>query len=69
MGCNVLALGPRRCLMLDSNTVRTRLEKAGAQVAVFSGEEIRRKGSGNPTCLKRPILRSAQGRSVVLPSA
>lgn len=59
MGCNVLALGPRRCLMLDGNPVtRTRLEKAGAQVGVFSGEEICRKGSGGPTCLTRPLTRS-----------
>jgi N-dimethylarginine dimethylaminohydrolase len=59
MGCNVLALGPRRCLMLDGNPVtRRRLEKAGAQVALFYGEEICRKGSGGPTCLTRPILRS-----------
>ena len=59
MGCNVLALGPRRCLMLDGNPVtQRRLEKAGAQVAVFSGEEISRKGSGGPTCLARPIMRS-----------
>jgi N-dimethylarginine dimethylaminohydrolase len=59
MGCNVLALGPRRCLMLDRNPVtRMRLEKAGALVAAFSGEEICRKGSGGPTCLTRPILRS-----------
>jgi N-dimethylarginine dimethylaminohydrolase len=59
MGCNVLALGPRRCLMLDGNPVtRTRLEQAGAQVAVFAGDEICRKGSGGPTCLTRPILRS-----------
>jgi len=59
MGCNVLALGPRRCLMLDGNPVtRTRLEQAGAQVAIFSGEEICRKGSGGPTCLTRPIARS-----------
>jgi N-dimethylarginine dimethylaminohydrolase len=58
MGCNVLALGPRRCLMLDGNPVtRTRLEKAGAQVGIFSGEEICRKGSGGPTCLTRPIQR------------
>ena len=61
MGCNVLALGPRRCLMIDGNPVtRTRLEQAGAEVAVFSGEEICRKGSGGPTCLTRPISRVAQ---------
>jgi N-dimethylarginine dimethylaminohydrolase len=59
MGCNVLALGPRRCLMLDGNPItRERLEKAGAQVTVFVGDEICRKGSGGPTCLTRPILRS-----------
>ncbi|HZN03837.1 MAG TPA: arginine deiminase family protein [Candidatus Polarisedimenticolia bacterium] len=59
MGCNVLALGPRRCLMLDGNPVtRRRLEQARSQVAVFSGEEICRKGSGGPTCLARPILRA-----------
>jgi N-dimethylarginine dimethylaminohydrolase len=59
MGCNVLALGPRRCLMLDRNPVtRQRLEQAGAQVTVFKGDEICRKGSGGPTCLTRPILRS-----------
>jgi N-dimethylarginine dimethylaminohydrolase len=59
MGCNVLATGPRRCLMLDGNPLtRGRLEKAGAQVAVFSGEEICRKGSGGPTCLTRPIRRA-----------
>jgi N-dimethylarginine dimethylaminohydrolase len=59
MGCNVLALGPRRCLMIDGNPLtRKRLEQAGAQVTVFSGDEICRKGSGGPTCLTRPILRS-----------
>jgi N-dimethylarginine dimethylaminohydrolase len=59
MGCNVLALGPRRCLMLDRNPVtQRRLEEAGVQVAIFSGDEICRKGSGGPTCLTRPILRS-----------
>lgn len=59
MGCNVLALGPRRCLMIEGNPVtRKRLEQAGAQVTVFSGDEICRKGSGGPTCLTRPISRS-----------
>lgn len=59
MGCNVLALGPRRCLMIDGNpATRARLEQAGAQVTIFAGDEICRKGSGGPTCLTRPILRS-----------
>lgn len=59
MGCNVLAVGPRRCLMIDGNPItRKRLEQAGAQVTVISGDEICRKGSGGPTCLTRPIARS-----------
>lgn len=59
MGCNVLAIAPRRCLMLEGNPLtRRRLEEAGAQVEVFTGEEICRKGSGGPTCLTRPIVRS-----------
>jgi len=59
MGCNVLAVGPRRCLMIDRNPItRKRLEQAGAQVTVISGDEICRKGSGGPTCLTRPISRS-----------
>ena len=58
MGCNVLAVGPRQCVMLDRNPVtRGRLEKAGAEVYVYKGEEISRKGCGGPTCLTRPVLR------------
>jgi N-dimethylarginine dimethylaminohydrolase len=58
LGCNVLALGPRRALML-SGLPRTQrlLEEAGCRVATFEGEEIARKGNGGPTCLTRPILR------------
>lgn len=58
LGCNVLALGPRRCVMIDGNPVtRARLEAAGAQVHVFPGEEICVKGAGGPTCLTRPFWR------------
>jgi N-dimethylarginine dimethylaminohydrolase len=57
MGSNVLALGPRRALILDPNveTLR-RLERAGVDVTVYRGEELS-KGDGGPTCLTRPILR------------
>ena len=59
MGSNVLAVAPRRCLMLGGNPVtRRRLESAGAEVHEFEGEEISRKGCGGPTCLTRPILRA-----------
>lgn len=58
MGTNVLALGPRECVMLNGNPkTRAALEKAGAQVHVYDGEEISLKGGGGPTCLTRPLAR------------
>ena len=58
MGPNVLALAPRIALALDGNPeTRRRLERAGVDVTVYSGEEISRKGDGGPTCLTRPLLR------------
>lgn len=58
MGTNVLALAPRRCLMLEGCPVtRARLEAAGCEVLTYRGEEISRKAEGGPTCLTRPVLR------------
>jgi N-dimethylarginine dimethylaminohydrolase len=58
LGCNVLALGPRRCLMADGNPrTRARLEAAGCAVATYDGSEISLKGAGGPTCLTRPLVR------------
>ena len=58
MGPNVLALGPRRALMLERNVeTRRRLERAGVDVTVYAGEELS-KGDGGPTCLTRPLLRA-----------
>ena len=58
MGANVLAVGPRRVVMLDGNPVtRAKLEGAGADVRTYSGVEISLKGGGGPTCLTRPIQR------------
>jgi len=58
MGCNVLAVAPRKCMMLSGNPVtRARLEKAGAEVFEIEGNEISHKGAGGPTCLTRPIIR------------
>jgi len=60
MGPNVLALAPRRALALEGNDeTRRRMEAAGVDVIVYKGDEISRKGDGGPTCLTRPILRSA----------
>jgi dimethylargininase len=59
MGPNVLALAPRRCLMLEGNPVtRRRLEDAGCEVQTYRGDEISLKAEGGPTCLTRPLLRA-----------
>ena len=59
MACNVLALAPRRCLVVDGNPItRKRLEAAGCEVIVYEGAEISRKGEGGPTCLTRPLERA-----------
>lgn len=58
LGCNVLALAPRRCVALAGNPVtRQRLEAKGVEVHPLRGEEICRKGLGGPTCLTRPLER------------
>ena len=58
MGCNVLAIAPRRCVMLAGNPrSRALLQAAGAEVIEIAGEEISAKGQGGPTCLTRPLLR------------
>jgi arginine deiminase len=58
MGTNVLALSPRRCLMLAGNPhTRRALEHAGAEVLEYEGKEISVKGAGGPTCLTRPLAR------------
>ncbi|WOK08463.1 arginine deiminase family protein [Imperialibacter roseus] len=58
MGCNVLALAPRQCLMVEGNPkTEKRLEEAGCEVITYKGQEISVKGGGGPTCLTRPILR------------
>ncbi|MGA7671427.1 MAG: arginine deiminase family protein [Nitrolancea sp.] len=57
-GCNVLALEPRRCLVLEENVVSIqRLREAGCEVLTYQGTEISHNRSGGPTCLTRPLLR------------
>lgn len=58
LGCNVLAIGPRICVLHQGNDeVRTNLENAGAKVYEYKGEEITYKGTGGPTCLTCPVIR------------
>jgi N-dimethylarginine dimethylaminohydrolase len=60
MGTNVLALAPRVCVMVKGNPqTRAALERAGAAVDEYDGDEISLKGGGGPTCLTRPLARSA----------
>lgn len=63
MGANVLALGPRRCLVVRGNPrTRAALERAGATVLEYDGREISAPGSGGPTCLTRPLARAPTAR-------
>lgn len=58
MGCNVLAIAPRKCILVKGNPkTREALENAGCEVLEYEGNEISVKGGGGPTCLTRPILR------------
>jgi N-dimethylarginine dimethylaminohydrolase len=58
MGCNVLAIAPRECIMVRGNKeTKKRLESAGATVWEYDGLEISVKGGGGPTCLTRPMER------------
>ena len=60
MGCNVLAIEPRKCIMVEGNPITQKaLEKAGCQVYTYKGLEISIKGGGGPTCLTRPLKRRA----------
>jgi N-dimethylarginine dimethylaminohydrolase len=60
-GTNVLAVAPRRCLLLAGNPVtRELLEGEGCEVRTFPGEPLSFKAEGGPTCLTRPVLRDAE---------
>lgn len=56
---NILAVAPRRCIMLEGNPITAgRLIAAGCEVRTYRGAEITLKAEGGATCLTRPILRS-----------
>ncbi|RZP24342.1 amidinotransferase [bacterium] len=59
MACNVLAIAPREIIMLEGNPITKKLlEKQNVIVHTYKGSEISLKGSGGPTCLTKPLLRS-----------
>ncbi|QKY70171.1 dimethylarginine dimethylaminohydrolase family protein [Lentibacillus sp. CBA3610] len=58
LGCNVLALAPRVCVLPAGNEqTKLKLEQAGATVYEYDGNEISYKGTGGPTCLTCPVIR------------
>ena len=60
MGCNVLAVGHKKIIMVDGNPItRSLLEKKNMDVFTYNGSEVSLKGSGGPTCLTRPFLRDS----------
>lgn len=56
---NVLAIAPRRCVILRENrrTIEM-LREASCVVYPYEGKEISHNRSGGPTCLTRPLLRT-----------
>jgi dimethylargininase len=55
---NILAVAPRRCIMLDGSPVtRQLLEEADCEVVTFPGAPLSFKAEGGPTCLTRPVWR------------
>ena len=61
LGCNILALEPRKVLMVNGNPITQGLMRtAGVEVITYEGVDISIKGGGGPTCLTRPIMRERE---------
>ena len=61
MGCNVLAVAPRKVIMIEGNPITLKcLGNEGVDIHTYDGTEISSKGAGGPTCLTRPFFRSNQ---------
>lgn len=59
LGCNVLALAPRICVIVEGNeSTKEQLLDAGATVYEYKGREISVLGTGGPTCLTSPVIRN-----------
>ncbi|HCJ09972.1 MAG TPA: arginine deiminase [Clostridiales bacterium] len=58
LGCNVLALAPRHCVVAAGNPrVRRDLERRGVAVEEFPARELGLNMGGGPTCLVQALLR------------
>jgi N-dimethylarginine dimethylaminohydrolase len=59
LGCNVLTIRPGVVVMAEGNPVtKAALESAGCEVHTYPATEIGLNGSGGPTCMSLPLLRS-----------
>jgi N-dimethylarginine dimethylaminohydrolase len=59
LACNVLSLGRKRLIAIAENVkTNQRMRDLGFDVRTFPGSEICINGSGGPTCLTRPLLRT-----------
>jgi N-dimethylarginine dimethylaminohydrolase len=59
LACNVLSLGRKRLIAIEENVKTNQVMRdAGFDVRTFPGSEICINGSGGPTCLTRPLLRT-----------
>ncbi len=67
MACNILAVAPRKCIMLAGNPyTKAMLKKEGVEVWEYRGDEISHKGCGGPTCLTRPLQRGTKKLNFML---
>jgi len=58
LGSNVLALGNRKCVVLEGNPkTKAALIAAGAEVFQYPGRDLSYFGTGGPTCLTCPLQR------------
>ncbi len=58
LGCNVLALAPRVCIVIEGvEKIKQKMEEAGCTVYTYPGKELSYRGTGGPTCLTAPLLR------------
>lgn len=59
MGCNVLSIGPKQCVMIEGNPITEKgLRDKGCEIHLYKGLHISVMGGGGPTCLTRPLKRT-----------
>lgn len=58
LGSNVLALAPRKCVLLEGNSdIEALLKAEKCTVFTYPGYDVSYLGTGGPTCLTQPVCR------------